>query len=268
MADFQILCVTMHQKDFSKIEEMNIHSDVIFANQADHTGADELAFEGHIARMITTDTRGVGINRNIALMYADADICIFADDDVTYVDDMESIVLKEFEEHPDADVMIFHFDTDDPVRKQNKYEKTVKCGPVFRMPWGGIRIAFRLNSVRKANIWYTTLFGGGCKYPSGEDSMWLHDARKKGLTFYVSNKTIGKVSFVRSTWFTGEDEKFFFGKGAFYQAVHPNALPLWMIYFALRTRRGKMGVKEKIRCMRLGAQGYRNGVSFAEINFN
>lgn len=33
MSKFELLCVTMHQKDFSKIQEMNIHSDVVFANQ-------------------------------------------------------------------------------------------------------------------------------------------------------------------------------------------------------------------------------------------
>ena len=129
MSKFQILCVTMHQKDFSKINEMNIHSDVIFANQADSTGKDVLEFDGHTATMITTETRGVGVNRNIALMYADADICLFADDDVTYVDDMERMVVSEFEAHPDADVMIFHVETDDPVRPQKKYSRTQKCAP-------------------------------------------------------------------------------------------------------------------------------------------
>lgn len=266
MSTFQILCVTMHQTDFSKLQEMNIHSDVIFANQADRTGMAEHTFEGHTARMITTDTRGVGVNRNIALMYADADICLFADDDVTYTDDMENIVVSEFEAHPDADVMIFHLDTDDPLRKQVKYAKTKKCGPFTRMPWGGFRIAFRLNAVRKANLWYTTLFGGGCKFPSGEDSMWLHDGKKKGLTFYVSDKTIGTVSFRESTWFTGADERFFYAKGAYYQAVHPKTLALWTGYFALRSRSMcDMPWREKQRWMRRGAQGYQEMMSFEEF---
>lgn len=33
MSKFELLCVTMHQKDFSKLQEMNIRSDVVFANQ-------------------------------------------------------------------------------------------------------------------------------------------------------------------------------------------------------------------------------------------
>ena len=92
MSTFEILCVTMHQNDFSKLTEMNVHSDIVYANQCDHTSYEEIEFEGHTAKMISTTTRGVGINRNLALTYATADICLMADDDVTYTDDMEQRV--------------------------------------------------------------------------------------------------------------------------------------------------------------------------------
>ena len=265
MSKFEILCVTMHQTDFSKIEQMNIHSDVVFANQADDTKYEEYEFDGHIAKMITTDTRGVGINRNFALMYANADICLLADDDVTYNDDVEQRVLAEFEANPAADVIIFHLDTDDEKRKQRAYTKTRKHKWYEKKPWGGCRIAFRLNSVKKANVWFTTLFGGGCIFPSGEDSMWITDAKRKGLTFYVSKKTIGKVSFGESTWFTGADEKFYYGKGAFYQAVHPKTKYLWMIYFAYRTKKdSKITFSEGVKFMCEGTKGYKLGLSYKD----
>lgn len=264
MSRFEILCVTMHQKDFSKIEQMNIHSDVVFANQADTTRYDELKFDGHHARMITTDTRGVGVNRNLALTYAKGEVCLFADDDVTYDDDMEQRVLAEFDAHPDADIIIFHLDTDSE-RKQIKYNQTKKCGRLSRMPWGACRVAFRLSSVKKANLWFTTLFGGGCVFPSGEDSKWLTEAKRKGLVFYVSKETIGKVTFDGSTWFTGYDEKFFYGKGAFYQAVHPKTKYLWMLYFAFRTKsKSKFSTEEKFVWMKKGIDGYAKTMSYSD----
>jgi len=254
---FEILCVTMHQNDFSKIAQMNIHSNVVFANQADTTSYNETELEGKYAKMITTTTRGVGINRNLALTYASADICLFADDDLTYVDNVEEIVLREFNDHPDADVFIFHLETDDTERPQKKYPKTRRHGRFERMPWGGVRIAIRLSSVKKANLWFTTLFGGGCIFPSGEDSMWLLEAKRKGLRFYVSKETIGTISFGQSSWFTGADEKFYFGKGAFYAAVHPQSIFFWILYFILRTRKsGELKISEKIKWMRLGRLGY------------
>ena len=263
MSKFEILCVTMHQRDFSKLKEMNIHSDVFFANQADRTDLEEIEFEGHKARMLTTNTRGVGVNRNMTLQYAQGDICLFADDDVTYRDDMEEKVLSAFDAHPDADIIIFHLDTDSE-RKQVSYPKTKKCKGFFRMPWGAVRVAFRRSSVQKANLWFTTLFGGGCLYPSGEDSMWLTEAKRKGLTFYVSKETIGKIDMRESSWFTGFDEKMYFGKGAFYQALHPKTFLLWMAYFLLRTRSyGTLSVSEKIKWMKLGRNGYREMKGFS-----
>ena len=94
MPRFEIACVTMHQKDFSKIQEMNIHSDVIFANQCDRTAYEEIAFEGHTARMISTETRGVGNNRNLALTYAKGDILL-----LQMMCDMLTIWRKLFSEN-------------------------------------------------------------------------------------------------------------------------------------------------------------------------
>ena len=254
---FEILCVTMHQTDFSKIEAMNIHSDVVFANQADCTAYEEYEFDGHRAKMITTATRGVGVNRNLGLLYASADICLFADDDVRYVDDMEARVLAEFEAHSDADIIIFHLDSDDDAYRQRQYKKTLRHRRFERMPWGAIRIAFRSSAVKQANLWFTTLFGGGCIFPSGEDSMWLTDAKRAGLRFYVSKETIGTVSFAESTWFTGYNERFYFGKGAYHQAMHPKTFWLWKQYVLFRFRNHKqLSQREKLRWMNLGRRGY------------
>lgn len=264
MSKFEILCVTMNQHDFSKLQEMNVHSNIVYANQSDYTAYEEYSFEGKTAKMISTQTRGVGINRNFALSYANAEICMMADDDVVYYDDMEEKILAEFERHPDADIIIFHLATDNPAKKQVTYKKTRKCTPWEKMPWGTFRVAFRLAPVRKANLWFTTLFGGGCIFPSGEDSMWLSDARKAGLTFYVSDKTIGTVSFDQSTWFTGYDEKYFFGKGIYYQAVRSRGIYMWMLYFSLREKRGTLTWKQKIQWMQYGRRAYREMLSYKD----
>ena len=256
----------MNQKDFSKLKEMNIKSNIVYANQGNRTSYEELEIEGKVAKMISTQTRGVGINRNLVLMYATADICLMADDDVRYNDDMEEKVLSEFENHPDADVIIFHFDSNDPYRKPPKYKKTKKWPKHARTPWGSIRIAFKLNSIRKANAWFTPLFGGGCIFPSGEDSMWLKCLQKAKLNFYVSKETIGKVSYETSTWFTGYDEKYFYGVGACYAAISPKLAFLKYLYMVFRTKnKSKLTISQKMRWMKNGKKGYANLQSFEEF---
>ena len=269
MSSFEVLCVTMGQTDFSKIKEMNVHSHVVYANQCDKTAYEEMEFEGYKAKMISTQTRGVGINRNIALTYASADICLMADDDVHYRDDAKEKILSEFEAHPDADVIIFHFQSDDPYRKPPKYDKTKKWPTFARTPWGSVRIAFRLEAVRKANAWFTTLFGGGCIFPSGEDSMWIKDLRKAGLTFYVSEHTIGEISYETSTWFTGYDEKYYFGTGACFAACEKNTALLRYLYMVFRTwGKGSLSPVEKFRWMLHGRRGYKSMTPFHKYKEN
>lgn len=264
MSSFQILCVTMHQTNFSKIGQMNIHSDVIFANQANDTRWDEMQFENHTARMITTNTRGVGLNRNLALMYADADICLLADDDIIYVDGVETLVMDEFKKHPEADVMIFNVDTLGG-RKQRFNPNTKKCKFYSRMPYATFSIAIRVYSVRAKNIMFTSLFGGGCMYGSGEDSMFLADMRRKGLKLYVSSQKIGMVDMSQSTWYSGANQKFYYDKGAYYRASHPLTLWLWMGYFAFRTRgSGELSIYEKLKWMFRGGKGYNAVITYGQ----
>lgn len=266
MAKLELLCVTMHQTDFSKIKEMNINTDVFFANQADIYDYSEYEFDGYCAKMLTTTTRGVGKNRNIALLHASSEYCLLADDDVVYDDDMPERVIAEFEEHPDADVIIFHFETDDPVRTQIKYSETKRWSRFNRLPFAGFRIAFKLDSIRKANVWFSTLFGGGCIFPSGEDSMFLSDLQRAGLNFYVSKESIGRVSFEKSTWYSGVNEKYFYGKGAFYQATRPTFKYFWMLHMLLRTcKNTDLTPLEKLRWMKYGATGYKMILSYDQF---
>lgn len=266
MSSFEVLCVTMHQNDFSKIEQMNIQSNVVFANQSDCVRYDEFEFNGNTAKMITTNTRGVGINRNLALMYASADICLLADDDVCYYDGYKEKILKEFEAYPKADVFIFNFDSDSEERKQIKYNRTKKCYFWNKMPWAAFKVAFRLSSIKKANVHFTTLFGGGALFPSGEDSLFLSKISQENLRIYVSSETIGKVTFDSSTWFTGYDEKYYFGKGAFYQVAHKRTFWIWMQYFLFRTRKfGSLSRKQKKYWIKQGRKAFKQGKSFEEF---
>jgi len=200
-------------------------------------------------------------------MYASADICLLADDDIVYRDDLEQVILNEFGKHPDADIIIFNYDAiNSGTRKIKKFKKTKKSSKFFRKMGGGIRIAFRLASAKKANLWFTTLFGGGCIFPCGEDSKWLIDAYNKNLNVYVSKEFIGTVSFGDSSWFNGVNERYFYGFGAFYKDVHPISYPLWMLYFAIRTTKmTKMGFLTKIHWLRNGVKGYKKLLTYDQF---
>jgi glycosyltransferase involved in cell wall biosynthesis len=254
----------MHQSDFSKLKEMNIQSDVVFANQADRFSYDEIEYNGHVARMITTAQRGVGKNRNTALLYATADICVFSDDDVRYVDGYREKIIDAFKEVKDADVLIFNLKSgSERHQKLNTAIKRVRFWNA--MKYGAVRIVVKLEVIQKANIWFTTLFGGGCKYPSGEDSLWMIDALRKGLRIYTYPLIIGEVKIQESTWFKGYNEEYFFNRGAFAQAALPRIKYVIFMYYLVRFRQlVKLPLKEMIKLMCVGARCFKQGVSYDE----
>ena len=260
---FEILCATMNQTSFSKIDEMNIRSNVIFANQTSFFSLEDKIINGKRAIMINTKTKGVGINRNLALALASSDLCLFSDDDVKYLDDMEEIVTNEFVDFPDADVIIFNFISDSSTRKIKKYEKTHRIHKFSKKPWATFQIAFKLNSIRRCNINFSTLFGGGCIFPCGEDSLIIRDFLKNKLKVYVSSRTIGEVSFKKSSWFTGFNKEYFYGQGAYYQYACSKTKPIWFLYVLFKTKKEKqLSVCEKIRWLKKGALGFRMNQSY------
>ena len=256
----------MNQNSFAKIKEMNIKSNVVFANQSNETSFKIMKFgDDKTAKMITTDTKGVGINRNLALLYATRDICLFSDDDVCYFDNAEEIVLSEFKNHPNADAFLFHFLSDSDDRLIKSYKKTRRVHRFEKKPWATFQIAFRLSSIKKQKIFFSTLFGGGCIYPCGEDSLIIREMFKKKLKIFVSKYSIGRVSFKESSWFSGYNQSYFYGQGAFYQLASPFFKWIWFLYVVFRTRKDKeLSNSEKMSWMKKGACGFKKMLSYSD----
>lgn len=234
----EVVCVTMGQRDFSKVEQMRITGDAVFGNQADAYGKDELSCNGHLVRMITTDTRGVGVNRNIALLHAEGDILLLADDDICYADGYEDGVRQAYEQHPDADMVIFSMDITQGghvIRQIKNRDGRLRLHRALR--YGTYVCSIRRESQRRANIWFSTLFGGGTQYSHGEDTLFILDAFRRGLRVYTSSFCLGTCAKDSSTCFHGFDEKYFYDQGVLYRAAFGVAAVPLCIRFCIRRHR-------------------------------
>lgn len=266
MSAFQILCTTMNQTDFSKIEQMNIRSDVIFANQSNCERIDNIAFKNHSGKMITTVTRGVGVNRNLAMEFASADIILFSDDDMYYEDDVEEKILAAFKQLPEADVIIFgsRYTLNGEVCKERKL-KTRKL-PVYKaMKYGTATIAMRRDSVITKKLKFTELFGGGSIYSHGEDSDFILQCYRNKLKVYTHEYIIGSTARDSSSWFEGYTEKYFYDGGAFSKnSFGVFALP-YIIYISFRIRSDKgLSFFKKYKCMMAGYAGFKTLRSYSD----
>lgn len=266
MGRLQVLVATMHQTDFSLIEKMNIQADVIIANQADYEAVSECSFGPYHAKMITTRTRGVGVNRNIALLAADADILLFADDDISYYDGYADAVVRAFEQQPDADMMVFGiaFTKNDAVYKRRNVTKGRK-----RL-WNALRygagvLAVKRRSLFKANVCFSLLFGGGCKYSCGEDSLFIVECLRRGLKLYADPFVLGKCAKDTSSWFRGYTPKYYFDKGVWIAAAFPKTKHLIKYYFWLTQKNSTdLPAGKILRLINHGIRGYRTQEEYGD----
>ena len=255
MSKVEVLVATMHQKDFSKYYDMKIKSDVIFANQTDSFFYKETQIDNNKLKLISTNERGVGKNRNIGLLFSKNPICLISDDDLFYVDDYVNIIEEAFDKIKEADVIIFNIVTlgKKTNRRINNRIKRVRYYNFLN--YGAVRIAFKRDSIINNNIWFSLKFGGGAAYSAGEDSLFLKQCLDKKLKIFTYPRTIAYVNQENSSWFQGYNDKYFYDKGALLRAAFPKLYSLIIIYYAYKFR--KYGLIKNLKLMLEGAKGYR-----------
>lgn len=256
----QVLIAAVNQEVNTLAEKMGLETDAIIVNQCDHFAYEAYGHKERMIRCFSMAERGVGLNRNTALMRADKELCLFSDEDIVFYTGYEDIVCRAFDENKDADVITFNFKVD-PSRTTyvNQSEKRIRWYNYGRYPT--FAVAARTESLRRANVSFSLLFGGGARYSNGEDSLFLHDCLKKGLHLYARTEEIGEEVYRESTWFKGYDEKFFTDRGVLYHHLYGSYAKIFSLRF-LYAHRGEM-LKEKPfwEAYRLMKQGIREGKS-------
>lgn len=264
----QLLVAAMGQKDFSLVSEMNIETDAVIANQDGRNDYSEMDLGGRKVKMVTSDTIGVGVNRNIALLYSDADILLFADDDIIYNIGYEKEVLEAYRRLPDADMIIFGIE----LTKKGEIYKSEIFPIKKRHIWNSLKFGTCVFSVKreaylKHRLSFSQLFGGGCIYGSGEDSLFIKDCFAAGMKIYTYPYALGKCSKDSSTWFKGFNRKYFYDKGALFYAMSKTlAKPLCLQELIRNKKYKESGLTffEAYGLMKKGIKGFKTLTEFSE----
>ncbi len=232
----QVLVATMHQKDHTLPQQLNLQCDAVVGNQGDRNAMEDDCFRAHRVLWIHSTLRGLSYNRNLALLFADADICLLADDDVVYEDGYVDTVCRAFEQHPDADVLLFDIRTADAPH--GTLTRTRKIRWYNCLKWGSVRMAFRLESIRRHGIAFHLAFGAGTPRGYGEDTLFLVACLRHHLTVYTVPSVILSLSATRaSTWFVGYDDAYLHNKGLLFREISPRFWWLLCLQDAYRHRR-------------------------------
>lgn len=225
----QVLVATMGQTDHSLIEKMNIQTDAIVANQCDCNSIEEFMNGENQIKYLNFAERGVGLNRNNALMRASGDVVLFADDDMVYVDGYANLLNKVFDEIPEADVIVFNISSRKPIKKIQK------VGRLNYLRYGTARIAARRKAIIDNGIFFNLCFGGGTSHCHGEDNLFLTSCLDKGLKIYAYPVLIANDFGEReSSWNKGYDEKYVKDQGVLYYQISRKGYKLLCFQDAFR----------------------------------
>lgn len=229
----QVLVAAMNQRDHSLIKKMNIRTDAIVGNQCSFNSVEKFNVGEQQIQYLNFAERGVGLNRNNALMRADADVCLFADDDMVYEDNYVEIIENAFRENPYADVIVFNLREKVVTRKLIKKRSKVGCLNYLR--YGTARVAVRLSSVKKHGIYFNQCFGGGTEHCHGEDNLFLNACLKNKLKIVAVPEYIATLTEERvSSWNNGYDEKYVRDQGVLFRTLSRRWWRLLCLQDALR----------------------------------
>lgn len=253
----QLLISTMHQKDHSLLERMQVSSDAVVINQCDRESTEVFSYSGHSILWINTTQRGLSKSRNMAVRNATADICMIADDDMEYRSDYVDTVCAAFS-RLDADIIGFQvrgiegvFKIYSPKEQRISYLKSMRMASV--------EIAFRRIAFMEKDVLFDELIGAGTDFLMGEENAMLFRCLQNGMRLYYVPQEIADLHIGNSTWFTEWDESFFMAKGAAFAAMKTPFTFLLILQWAIRKRnlyRDSMPMLKAIKLMAAGKQAY------------
>lgn len=241
MSRVEVLVTTMHQTDFCKYAQMHLQTDAVLANQTDKNDYAEKKINGCKVKLISTDSRGLSRNRNIALSHANQKVeyILFSDDDLVFVDGYERKILGEFKSHPEAEAIKFNIHDLSKTRKISmrrivRFEKATRRN----MSSSGVcGLVVKSDIIRKNNLYFHENFGAGTEKYCGEDTIFLMEVLNKKVQMYRSPVDIAGIDQTESSWFQGHNERFFTTAGMVLGMIYPKLSYILMVRSAFKAYR-------------------------------
>lgn len=183
-------------------------------------------------KIISTNTKGLSVNRNIALSHASAPLLMIADDDETFSEEGLRNVMESFRDFPEADLIAFRYDSKTAPKTYPVEGYSLKNRAKGHYI-SSIELCFRNESV-KGKIWFNENFGIGATFPSGEEDIFLQDCLDAGLNCRYEPKTIachdGETTSGRNLMTETRPQT----KGAALLHIYPHDWPMRMLSHAIR----------------------------------
>ena len=159
----------------------------------------------------------------MAVDNARGDICVLADDDEVFSDNLSDIISNAYDQLPDADVIVF--DVKNLKRKLRNKVHRLRGLEIYRV--ASVHITFRRQSV-KGKVRFDEKIGSGTDFGAGEENKFMRDCYRNGLKIYYYPSEIATLNSSDSVWFSDYDYDFIYKYALVSRYVM--GLPLAIIY--------------------------------------
>lgn len=214
--------------------------------------------------IVVSHTKGLSVNRNIALDASKAPLILIADDDIRYTEESIKEALKAFQENPDCGFLTFRFEGEGNLKQ---YPATV-TGVGRKMPRNYHVTSFELGFRRGAidvPLRFNEFFGIGAAFPLGEENLLVDALISAGVKGRFIPVTICR----HEGYTTGNriyaDTRLIEAQGAVVSHLNPFTWIPRMLLFAWRGRNisGSLGMVSTVRAWLKGVVRARRKKAFS-----
>lgn len=185
---------------------------------------------------VPSASKGLSVSRNLALLHANADLVLFADDDINFLPDAVSNIRTAFTQLPDVDVLTFRYCVTPGIYRKS-YPAVAKQRSrfsIFRV--SSVEVVARRQSLVKNQIHFDERFGLGTALPVSEENIFLADCLNAGLQVWFYPATI--VAHPDLTTGANWNSQTSFARGALFKRVFGLAgLPILFLFMFKHCRK-------------------------------
>ena len=225
---------------YTMLSNMNLFTRTIVRNQNSDIGIIETTINKQDVLIVGASDIGLSKNRNEVLKLSKADYVMFCDDDICFADNIEEIIVSEFQNINDSNLcsIVFNITSLNKNRQIALFTKKTKKLK-FKYVRGSGVWRFLIKREKITDIRFDETIGSGTKYLCGEDTIFMYKfINSFPYNSYICNKIIGTISHNKSIWFSKRNtDEYLIAKGHVYKTIYPYLYPLYIIRFLIKEKK-------------------------------